>query len=469
MRLFQLLLVLTFLNVDLLAQTELNEYSLDVLHRLRIKPTPGEYSVHNVEHNGKMLTVLVNNTKGNYCFHQFGEYIITEKTCPYPALLRANREFAFYCLKPFHFFVLKYGKTAKSCKLMKDFTDPEFVKFLNKEDFSKKNIDVEDVFDLNLDKEYKFNTVIQVSDYSDGMAAYKSLSLKTKWGYVDREGNVVCKPKFKTAGKFKDKLAAVQLDNDLWGYLGVDGKMAHFAQYDDAKDYSNGYAAVKNNKGLWGYINTSGKRVVNFQFLEAGEFSEGVAPVRILSIKRVKKGKKRKNVKVIKWGYIDTTGKVVIEPKYEIAGKFKDGYAVASPEWLFGFIDKTGEYAIKPHYLEVKEFHEQKAAVMPDPSRTSHLKGKYRWGFLDGTGTKLVEYNFEDVQSFSQGLAGAMRDMRWGYIDVSGKYRIPPNFEYVTPFKNNVALVVFEGQWRYISRDGEFLFKDKDEKGEQQD
>ena len=72
--------------------------------------------------------------------------------------------------------------------------------------------------------------------------------------------------------------------------------MAHFAQYDDAKDYSNGYAAVKNNKGLWGYINKSGKRVVNFQFLEAGEFSEGVAPVRIKSIKRVKKGKKRKNV-----------------------------------------------------------------------------------------------------------------------------------------------------------------------------
>ena len=62
-----------------------------------------------------------------------------------------------------------------------------------------------------------------------------------------------------------------------------------------------------------------------------------------------------------------------------------------------------------------------------------------------------------------------MRDMRWGYIDVSGKYRIPPNFEYVTPFKNNVALVVYEGQWRYISRDGEFLFKDKDENGEQQD
>ena len=468
MRLFYLMFALLFLNSFIFSQEDLKSYSVDVLHRLNIKPTPGEYTVHNIQHDGKLLTVLVNNTKGNYCFHRFGEYVITEKTCPYPALLRANREFSFYCLEPLKFFVFKYGKTAKSCKLMKDFTDPEFVKHLEKEDFSKKGIDVDNVFDLNLDKEYKINTVIQVSDYSDGMAAYKSLALKKEWGYVDREGNIVCEAKFKTAKPFKEKFAAVQLGNDLWGYLNTKGKIAHHAQYKDARDYSNGYAAVKNAKGMWGFINKEGKRVINFKYKDVGDFSEGFAPVKLetedTSVKKKKKkGKKKKKKMVFKWGYIDTTGKVVIEPSFEVAGKFKDGYAIASPEWLFGYIDKTGEYAIKPHYLEVKDFSEQKAAVLPDPSRTSHLKGKYRWGFLDGSGNKMIEYLFEDVQSFSEGKAAAMRDMLWGYVDVSGKFKIAPKFDYVTPFKNNVALVVFQGQWRYISKDGDFLFKDKEQ------
>tara|TARA_B100000683_G_scaffold188793_1_gene181990 strand:+ start:12 stop:1352 length:1341 start_codon:yes stop_codon:yes gene_type:complete len=446
MKIVNLFSLITFILMQfcLVAQndkSEIRAYTNDLLSKLNIEPLDGEYKEYFVEDNGKMLTIAVNTTKGNYCFHKYEEYLIVDRSCPYTALLKnAKRQFEFYCLEPGKFFVLEPGKKQKGCALAKDFKDEIFKDFLLEPDLTKKNVNKEDIFDINTKKKFKPNTIIEVSNYSDGLAAFK----KNKWGYVDRLGNIVVEAKYQYARPFSEQLAAVQLDNDLWGYLNTEGKMAHFAQYNHALSYSSGLAAVENNKEKFGYINKDGRRVINFQFDDAKSFSEGLAPVRIGKL----------------WGYIDTTGKIVIEPQFEFAEPFKDGLAIASPDWLFGFINREGEYFIKAHYLEVREFSDGKAAVMPDPSRTKHLNGKKRWGYIDKRGNKIIEYKFEDALSFTQGLAGVSVDQRWGFIDVNGNFNISPKFDYVAPFKNNAALVIYNSQWRYISLDGEFLFEE---------
>lgn len=49
-----------------------------------------------------------------------------------------------------------------------------------------------------------------------------------KWGYMDKDGNVVINPQFDDAGPFSEGLAAVRIGNDdsgQYGYIDKAGKM----------------------------------------------------------------------------------------------------------------------------------------------------------------------------------------------------------------------------------------------------
>ena len=49
-----------------------------------------------------------------------------------------------------------------------------------------------------------------------------------------------------------------------------------------------------------------------------------------------------------------------------------------------------------------------------------------KWGYIDKTGKYVVNPQFDEVWSFSEGLAGVIigdwKTSKWGYIDKTGKY-----------------------------------------------
>lgn len=97
----------------------------------------------------------------------------------------------------------------------------------------------------------------EARSFSEGLAAVKQ---NGAWGYLDRRGAVVVRPRYTRAYDFHDGFATMRM-GDKRGFLWRDdrGQIAEFVapQYEDVWRFQEGLAPVKTG-GLWGYI-TNGK------------------------------------------------------------------------------------------------------------------------------------------------------------------------------------------------------------------
>jgi hypothetical protein len=93
-----------------------------------------------------------------------------------------------------------------------------------------------------------------------------------------------------------DNIAAVRQDG-VWGFVDKNGSLLIKPKYEDATSFSCGLAAVKQG-GLWGYIDLEGHTVIDFVFEDANRFSDnGMAPVKINGKWKYIKLKYRENLK----------------------------------------------------------------------------------------------------------------------------------------------------------------------------
>ncbi len=160
-------------------------------------------------------------------------------------------------------------------------------------------------------------------------------------GYLNKKGNVVIKPAYKSANPFAEGLALVCDSIGNWIFIDKKGLPLTSSEYDIsslANCYSEGLTAAKKDD-KWGYINKNNKVAIQFTFDSAGVFSEGMAYVK-------KDGK---------YGYINTEGEIAIEPEYEYADDFSEGRArffqdVGKNGSIAGYLDATGKIALEPVY-----------------------------------------------------------------------------------------------------------------------
>lgn len=160
-------------------------------------------------------------------------------------------------------------------------------------------------------------------NFSEGLAEVQT---GEKWGYIDRSGRMVIRPRFQEAKYFSEGLASVKI-NDRWGYIDRKGKMVIPADFQEAGEFSEGLAAVK-LAGSWGYIDKAGNFVVQPQYEDAGTFHEGLASVQIDSL----------------WGYIDPTGVTMISPKFNNTWGFSQGIAQVKLGNRTAYIDREGNF-----------------------------------------------------------------------------------------------------------------------------
>ena len=67
--------------------------------------------------------------------------------------------------------------------------------------------------------------------------------------------------------------------------------------------------------------------------------------------------------------------------------------------------------------------------------RNNAVSDNFKW---------IVEPTFDNLYSFSEGLAGASMNGKWGFIDTTGKWVIQPQFGCVLDFFNGIAAASFE-------------------------
>ncbi|EOH2621081.1 WG repeat-containing protein, partial [Campylobacter coli] len=143
-------------------------------------------------------------------------------------------------------------------------------------------------------------------DDGDGKACFAGIfvsgdlirvKIDGQWSFLDKNGEIIAKPKFDNLGVFSEGLAGVGL-NGKYGFIDKNGEFVIEPKFDDTRSFWEGLAKVELNR-KWGFIDKSGKIVIESKFDSGGHFSEGLAAVELNG----------------KWGFIDKSGKIAIEPK----------------------------------------------------------------------------------------------------------------------------------------------------------
>lgn len=209
-----------------------------------------------------------------------------------------------------------------------------------------------------------------------------------KWGYVDKDGKVVVKPKYDVASIVPEG------DYEAYYIVGIDGK--------------------------YGFMDNSGKVVIDLKYDEVYYFTnDGLARVKINTPRVDSSYNSYGSYNSGKWGFIDEKGDYVVEPQYELVGDFHEGMAAVGtgeyPYTKWGFIDKTGKMVIEPQYMGVNRFYDGVAVVWYAEDDMAYIDktGKVLW--REKSGKRDVGETL-DHQAAQQNCAEAKpaADADWG-------------------------------------------------------
>jgi predicted small lipoprotein YifL len=253
-----------------------------------------------------------------------------------------------------------------------------------------------------------------------------------------------------------------------YGVTDMFGREVVTPMYDVVWPFVNGYARVggpgaagMGGGGFWGLIDTEGSEVIPpDRFNDIGNVSEGFFTAGIAANNR---GYNR--------ALFDLDGNEIIpfETYLEI-GLFSGGLALVRGAerdgYRFGFVNTLGEAVIPLLYSHAFPFNEGLAAVSTGgesfpASRALDDAGMLyihadaeigsEWGFIDGTGKVVVPLQYNEVRSFSGGLAavaveaslhdGVGTQMVWGFVNTAGEEVVSPRYNWVSDFVDGFAIV----------------------------
>jgi hypothetical protein len=80
-----------------------------------------------------------------------------------------------------------------------------------------------------------------------------------------------------------------------------------------------------------------------------------------------------------------------------------------------------------------------------------NLNGK--WGFVNFEGKEVIKPKYNEIFGFSKGLAGA-KDNKWGFINATGQVAVPFKYDVVTDFAEGYSGVRKNSKWGFVTKDG---------------
>ena len=239
-------------------------------------------------------------------------------------------------------------------------------------------------------------------DFYNGLAG---VNRGQKWGWIDRNAQLVIPHLFDEIGAFHEGRCHAKLDGK-WGWIDLKGKWILKNEYASPLNFSFGMAIVEKQRAdrtVYRYLmDEKGKTLLNLP--EEWDWYELLSP-RVLRYGRLPMYPGMGN-----FGLMDLRGKV-LTPTHFIAdgdlffhvGYFKEGKLFVGKEEdeeeIYGYLYENGEFEEIKGYVPPK--------YVPDPV---HSHGPY-----------------EEILDFSEGLAVARKSEKWGVVN--------ENYEEVVPFK----------------------------------
>jgi hypothetical protein len=279
-----------------------------------------------------------------------------------------------------------------------------------------------------------------------------------KYGFIDKSAKWVIKPQFKHVTDFSEGLAAVGFwDNDP-NHLMSTG----------SKEYSEHLASVK-----WGFIDTNGVMVIDTQYREVSAFHMGICLVDKNFIDR--NGNKINPDTILDQELLCRLQSENSNFQYQKGGKYissnskfnscgivaRENYDGISSSGRFGYVDCQNSWIIQPKFQNARNFVDGKAGVQRKIS-----KGNFEWGFINCSGDTVMDFQFQHVGDFYQGVVPVCKNDKWGVVNERNEVVVP--FEYANKwpifdygFKDGLILLLKDGKQNYFNSNGEIVWKEK--------
>ncbi|MBR1702570.1 MAG: WG repeat-containing protein [Lachnospiraceae bacterium] len=252
-----------------------------------------------------------------------------------------------------------------------------------------------------------------------------------KWGYVNSSGKVLLPAIYDTATRFDNnlKLAVVSSDGMYYSITmdgdkyGVDDGSV-YPKMTDVKDMTI-KRIIGMRDGKYSYYNYDFEPMAAaWQFDEITVNSCGVAAVR--------EGSKWKIIRDDGTDVTDFRFDDVAVNSYGCVFVNNIGMVKEGSSWHLIEIDKDGNVIVSAAFANAKAPESANGYIA-----VGNADGK--WGFADVQGNLVIDYQYYDAWSFSNGLAAVETASDWGYISMYNQLVIDSVFEEAMPFHEGVA------------------------------
>lgn len=290
---------------------------------------------------------------------------------------------------------------------------------------------------------FKFTRAYDFNEF--GLAIIKE---NNKFGLIDIKGNYNVNPQFDNINPYKEG-RAIYTEKSKMGVLDEKGNKLRDVVYDYIGNYNDGYAVVAKMNGKsskYGYIDLDGKEITEVKYMHANDFNDGFGLIKIkdrefalidtqgnisntYNFEYV--GSYGEDLMVFSillggpYGYINRDGEIVISPIYCDAKGFNDGVAVVSRSnnniiCTHGVIDKLGRQIYGEIYSDIKHLGEGKIALgLPIGDNSIFPRSIYAIG--DSLGTLLTKFIYLNIGMYINGLSYGSDDKKTFFLDRYGR------------------------------------------------
>lgn len=279
-------------------------------------------------------------------------------------------------------------------------------------------------------------------------------------GYINKKGEFVIKPAFSKGGDFSEGLAPV-LSNGLWGFVDKNGKIAIKPQFKEVNGFSEGLATVTRLRRdpqsgephyIDAFIDRSGKVcLLPPKDSRPASFREGLC---------------RTFVWPDSSEYIDSRGNRKLKIDNAAASSFSSRLTVVPQDGKIKYILPNGLVYKEVDGTEATQAKEGLSLVYSKPKTSMFLT------LIDGGFVRELK-NIDYATPFSEGLALVGHDgdsptlekdpsdntIRF-YIDKTGKRLSNRNYNSALPFSEGLAAVNFKTGYSYEGSEVRFPEKD---------
>lgn len=250
-----------------------------------------------------------------------------------------------------------------------------------------------------------------------------------------------------------------------------------YKAYENVTVFSEGYCAVSKSDN-WGFVNETGNLVIKQKFAEVGAFAGQRAAVKddegnyyYIDIKGNKKSVLPDNIKCSALG-------LIINNTISICNDGKYGFYDSSYDYLFGSYDyastlnygiaaiKEGENWYLTDSTGTKINSESYQDIIVDEkeiafrNERAFVNNGSGYIMVDAKGNKIGEYIYEDAKMFlSDSCAAVKIDGKWGFVNKDGKLLIDPQYDDARSFSNGFAAVCQGEEWGYINENGDIAIE----------